>query len=145
VLWFRRLAALSPRRTRFGPGSVQVGFVVDKVAVGLIYPSSSVYLCQYHSTVIPYSYIALGINNGPAGGRSSETQSHSIDINKNTPWFWWAFSSTDMNFDHPATLTKIKVCIHFLLLKWSKAVPLHAMETLGGRGATAPIHSWPQH
>jgi hypothetical protein len=27
----------------------------------------------------------------------------------------------------------------------SKAVPLHAMEALGGRGGTAPTHSRPRH
>jgi hypothetical protein len=29
--------------------------------------------------------------------------------------------------------------------KKSKAVPLHAMEALGGRGGIAPIHSRPRH
>jgi hypothetical protein len=29
--------------------------------------------------------------------------------------------------------------------KQSKAVPLHAMVALGGRGSIAPTHSWPQH
>jgi hypothetical protein len=29
--------------------------------------------------------------------------------------------------------------------KQSKAVPLHAMVALGGRGGTAPTHSWPRH
>jgi len=29
--------------------------------------------------------------------------------------------------------------------KKSKAVPLHAMETLGGRGGIAPTHSRPRH
>jgi hypothetical protein len=27
----------------------------------------------------------------------------------------------------------------------SKAVPLHAMVALGGRGGIAPTHSWPRH
>jgi hypothetical protein len=31
----------------------------------------------------PYSYITWGTNNRPIGGRSSETYSHSIDINTN--------------------------------------------------------------
>jgi hypothetical protein len=30
-------------------------------------------------------------------------------------------------------------------LKHSKAVPLYAMEALGGRGRIAPTHSWPRH
>jgi hypothetical protein len=32
----------------------------------------------------------------------------------------------------------------FLICK-SKAVPLHAMEALGGRGGRAPTHSLPRH
>jgi hypothetical protein len=30
-------------------------------------------------------------------------------------------------------------------VKKSKAVPLHAMEALGGRGGIAPTHSRPRH
>ena len=45
VSWLRRLVAgLSPRRPGFDPGSVHVGFVVDKVALGQVFP------CQFHST-----------------------------------------------------------------------------------------------
>jgi hypothetical protein len=39
VPWLRRLAArLPPRRPGFDPGSVHVGFVVDKVALGQVSP-----------------------------------------------------------------------------------------------------------
>jgi hypothetical protein len=39
VPWLRRLVAgLSPRRPGFDPGSVHVGFVVDKVALGQVFP-----------------------------------------------------------------------------------------------------------
>jgi hypothetical protein len=39
VPWLRRLAAgLPPRRPGFDPGSVHVGFVVDKVALGQVFP-----------------------------------------------------------------------------------------------------------
>jgi hypothetical protein len=39
VPWLRRLVAgLSPRRPWFDPGSVNVGFVVDKVALGQVFP-----------------------------------------------------------------------------------------------------------
>jgi hypothetical protein len=39
VPWLRRLAAgLPPRRTRFDPGSVHLGFVVGKVALGQVSP-----------------------------------------------------------------------------------------------------------
>jgi hypothetical protein len=37
--WLRRLVAcLSPRRLGFDPGSVHVGFVVDKVPLGQVFP-----------------------------------------------------------------------------------------------------------
>ena len=39
VPWLRRLAAgLSPQRPGFDPGSVHVGFVVNKVALGQVFP-----------------------------------------------------------------------------------------------------------
>jgi hypothetical protein len=39
VPWLRRLVVgLSPRRSEFNPGSVHVGFVVDKVALGQVLP-----------------------------------------------------------------------------------------------------------
>jgi hypothetical protein len=39
VPWFKRLVAgLSPRRLGIDPGSVNVGFVVDKVALGQVFP-----------------------------------------------------------------------------------------------------------
>jgi hypothetical protein len=39
VPWLRRLAAgTPPRRPGFDPGSVHVGFVVDKVALGQVFP-----------------------------------------------------------------------------------------------------------
>jgi hypothetical protein len=31
------------------------------------------------------------------------------------------------------------------LLHKAKAVPLHAIKALGGRGGIAPTHSWPWH
>jgi hypothetical protein len=43
VPWLKRLVAgLSPRRPGFAPGSIHVGFVVDKVALGRFSPSTSV-------------------------------------------------------------------------------------------------------
>jgi hypothetical protein len=55
VPWLRRLAAgLPPRRPGFDPGSVHVGFVVDKVALGRVFPpNSSVLPCQFRSTGAP--------------------------------------------------------------------------------------------
>ena len=52
VPWLRRLlAGLSPRRPEFHPGSDHVVFVVDKVALGQVFPpSASVFPCQLYST-----------------------------------------------------------------------------------------------
>jgi hypothetical protein len=43
--------------------------------------SSSVFSCQYQSTVARHAHVLWGMNNRPVGGRSSETQSHPIDMN----------------------------------------------------------------
>ena len=55
VQWLRRLVAgLPARRPVFDPGSVHVGFVVDKVALGQVFPpSTSVFPCPFHSTGAP--------------------------------------------------------------------------------------------
>jgi hypothetical protein len=52
VPWLRPLVAgLPQRRTGFDPGSVHVGFVVDKVAMGQVFPpNTSVFPCHFHST-----------------------------------------------------------------------------------------------
>jgi hypothetical protein len=58
------VAGLSPRRSGFAPGSIHVGFVVDKVALGQVFsPSSSVFPCQYHSTVALQTHIIWRIRN----------------------------------------------------------------------------------
>jgi hypothetical protein len=44
-------AASRRQRPRFAPGRVCVGFVVDKLALWHISPSSSALFCQHHSTV----------------------------------------------------------------------------------------------
>jgi hypothetical protein len=50
--WLRRLVAgIPPRRPGFDPGSVYAGLVMDKVALGQVFPpSTSVVACQFHST-----------------------------------------------------------------------------------------------
>jgi hypothetical protein len=55
VPWLRRLAAgLPPRRPGFNPGSVHVGFMVDKVALGQVFLRVlRVFPCQFHSTGAP--------------------------------------------------------------------------------------------
>jgi hypothetical protein len=55
--WLRSLVAgLSPRRPVFAPGTIHVGFVVDKVALGQGFP-----LSIYHSTVALQTYIIWGM------------------------------------------------------------------------------------
>jgi hypothetical protein len=68
-----------PRSPGFAPGSVHVGFVVNKVALGqcllqvlLVSPVNSIRL--WLNTSIPSG----GMNNRPAAGRSSETKYHPI-------------------------------------------------------------------
>jgi hypothetical protein len=66
------------RKPAFAPGSVHVGFVVDKVALGQGFlPSVS------FRRSCPCSYIAWRMNNRPVGGRNSETSSHPIDTKNN--------------------------------------------------------------
>jgi hypothetical protein len=44
-------------------------------------PSYSIFPCQYHSTVAHHAHIIFwGMKNRLFGGRSSETQSHPIDM-----------------------------------------------------------------
>jgi hypothetical protein len=81
--WLRRLVAgLSPRRPGLAPRSFHVGLVVDKVVTGIDFsPNSSVspvnIIPPWLSTLVYH----LGINNRPVSGRSSETQSRTIDMN----------------------------------------------------------------
>jgi hypothetical protein len=58
VPWHRRFVdRFSPRRTRFDPKPVNVGFVVDEVALEEGFsPSTSVFTSQCHSTDVPYSF-----------------------------------------------------------------------------------------
>jgi hypothetical protein len=81
--WLRRLAAgLPPWRPGFDPGSVHVGFVVDKVALGQVFPpSSSVFPCQFHSIgapllgkgqkIIIIVIFIIGLRNKPHGCSAS--------------------------------------------------------------------------
>jgi hypothetical protein len=55
---------LSPRRPGFAPGSVHVGFVVDKVALGQVFLRVLRFsLSVYHSTVALQNRIILGMRN----------------------------------------------------------------------------------
>jgi hypothetical protein len=56
------------------PGSVNVGFEVDKVALGQVSLSYSVLPCQYHYTVALHTHITFGGRTiGPLMACSSET------------------------------------------------------------------------
>jgi hypothetical protein len=83
VSWLRQLVSgLSPWRAEFMPGSVHVGFVVDKMALGhdfLQVFGLSLAISFHHGS--PYSYITWGINNRSTGGLNSKTLSHPIDMN----------------------------------------------------------------
>jgi hypothetical protein len=71
MTWLGRLVAgLSPRTRGFASGSVHVGFVMDKLALG-----QGFFRVVRFSLVnmIPYSCFTQGINHRPVGGRSSET------------------------------------------------------------------------
>jgi hypothetical protein len=60
VPWLRRLAAsLSQRRARFVPGSVHVGIVVHKMALGQVFSSNSVFPCQYNSAKFLHAHISF--------------------------------------------------------------------------------------
>jgi hypothetical protein len=55
IPWLRRLVSGLPlRRPGFDPGSVHVGFVVDKVALGQVFPRALQYFpCKFYSTGVP--------------------------------------------------------------------------------------------
>jgi hypothetical protein len=76
IPWLRRsVTGLSPRRPGFSPGSVCVGFVVDRVAVRQVF--LRVLRVSFVSIVPPrlhtHSLRYLGMKNRRVGGHSSET------------------------------------------------------------------------
>jgi hypothetical protein len=84
VPWLRRLlSGISQQRSGFAPGSVHVGFVVNKVALGQVllqairFPLST----SFHRASLCVNY--SGINKSPFSNRSLETKSHPIDMNNN--------------------------------------------------------------
>jgi hypothetical protein len=61
VSWLRKLVAgLSPRKPGFAPGSVHVGLVVDKVALGQLFLRVLRFPCQYRSSVALHTQISPG-------------------------------------------------------------------------------------
>jgi hypothetical protein len=72
-LWLRWLVAgSSPQSHVFALGLINVGFVVEKVALGQVFLSSSSLSMSFHRRS-PYSYIIWGMNNVSVSGSSSET------------------------------------------------------------------------
>jgi hypothetical protein len=76
-IFFRRLiAALTPRRSGFTPGSISVVSVVVKVALGQVF----LLLRDSPVNIIPpwfsTQYVIWGMSNRPVRGRSSETVSY---------------------------------------------------------------------
>jgi hypothetical protein len=65
VPWLRSLVAgLSPGRPGIAPGSIHVGFVVDKVALGQVFLRVVRFsLSIYHSTVALQTHINWGMRN----------------------------------------------------------------------------------
>jgi hypothetical protein len=82
---YRRLVdGFSPRRTGFALRAMGIRFMMNNVALGGSSPNPSLFSCQNHSIVAPYSIMYhLGMENGPVSGRSStERQSHTIVTKK---------------------------------------------------------------
>jgi hypothetical protein len=84
VPWLRRLVAgFSPARPGFAPGLVHVVLVVVKVTLGQIFSGFfgfSLSVSSHRSSL--YSY-RLRVSNMPVGGLSSETLTHTNDVNNN--------------------------------------------------------------
>jgi hypothetical protein len=82
VSWLRWLEAdLPPRRAGFALGSVLMGVLANKVALGqdfllVLSPLTASFICGSS-----YTYTTQGMNINFVRGRSSETQSHPIDMN----------------------------------------------------------------
>jgi hypothetical protein len=75
VPWLRRLVAcLSPRRPGFDPGSVHVGFMVDKVALGQVFPP------EYFGFPLSISFDRCSIT-------WKKTEIFFKPLERS--WFWW--------------------------------------------------------
>jgi hypothetical protein len=69
------VAGLPTLRPRFDHGLVNVGFLLDEVSLGKVFPpSTSVFPCQFHSTCAPLlgkmkktNYLITSLHNKPQG------------------------------------------------------------------------------
>jgi hypothetical protein len=68
----RLITGLLSLRPRFAPGLVHVEFVVDKVALGQVFLSFSVFPYHYHSSVALYTHVTWGMNSRTVGVRILE-------------------------------------------------------------------------
>jgi hypothetical protein len=55
-----QFVGFSGRGSGFVPGSVDVGFVVDKVALGQVFSEFFGFRCQYHSTLVFHTHVSSG-------------------------------------------------------------------------------------
>jgi hypothetical protein len=53
----RLIVGLAPMRLEFDPRPIQVGYIVNKVALRQVFQSTSVLICQNHFIGAPYSYL----------------------------------------------------------------------------------------
>jgi hypothetical protein len=76
------MAGLSPRKPKLSPQLVNVGFVVDKLALGQVFLNLfefSLFISFHRGSIL--IYILWGTKNRPTVGRSSETCFHPIYMN----------------------------------------------------------------
>jgi hypothetical protein len=118
VPWLKRLVGgLSPRRPGFAPGSIHVGFVVDKVALGRFSPSTSVspanisfhhllhiHLSPPHELCDCSDQAAHYHNLGPQLGASLLTR-HIVwkqkkKVKKIRKWIWTRSSQFQRRYEH---------------------------------------------
>jgi hypothetical protein len=82
--WLRQLVTgLSLRRSKFAPGSVHVGFLVNREAFDRFFTEFFLFLLSVSFQRGSAPIYHLGINNKPTDGRSSETPSRLTDMNNN--------------------------------------------------------------
>jgi hypothetical protein len=82
VPWLRRLVAcLPPRRPGFDPGSVHVGFVVDKVALG------QVFLRVLRFSPVNFVIFITGLHKKPQGCRASVASAAGPFATKNKTYY----------------------------------------------------------
>jgi hypothetical protein len=119
VPWLRRLVAgLSPRRTGFDPGSVHVGFVVDKVALGQVFLRVLRFsLVNFIPPVLHYTdkrqkkliIFITGLHNKPQGcGASAASAAGPFTTKKKSPTYVYDENHKANNFLPKTHFTNIE-------------------------------------